>query len=179
MKSKPDTTEKLPDTSIPEKKRKFYINNEDFEKKLLSYQRKKDPKLLEDLVVIFKKIAESVYIIAVRNIYNNVTPGNFPLPNYHDKEDLIQTAIRDSISAVNYWRPRHKIKKIKSKAFNYFTCCSVYAIQNELKKEFRKGWYKSPVLSRKYMMNYMLKFGGTIYVDWDERKKTEANNDNY
>jgi hypothetical protein len=157
-------------------KKKNYINNSDFEKLILNYRKTKDRKLLNDLVRIFTKIAESVYMIAVRNIYNNITPGNFPLPNAHDKEDLIQQAIHDCLVAIDYWQPRHKIKKIKSKAFNYFTCCVVYAIQNELKKELRKGWYKSRVLSAKYLINYMNKFGGEFYIDYDEKKKSEDGN---
>jgi hypothetical protein len=160
-------------------KPKHYVDNNEFERLLILYRKKKDPVARERLTYIMIKIAESVYYLAVRNIFNNIKPGNFPTPNYHDRQDLIQQALQSQVNALNYWQPRHKIKKVKSKAFNYFTCCAIYAIQNELKKELRKGWYKSQVLSKKFLTNYINKFGIQIYVDWDERKKTENEYDNY
>ena len=151
-----------------------YVDNEQFEKMLLYYKKTQDPKTLELILAIFNKMINSVYNMAIRNIFNNITPGNFPLPNYHDRQDLKQTALLIVINAINYWKPAHKEKKIKSKAFNYFTCCIVYGIQNELKKELRKGWFKSPVLARNYLKNYALKIGlNKIPIDYDEFKKYE------
>lgn len=158
-----------------------YVDNEQFEKMLLYYKRTKDPKTLELILAVFNKMINSVYNMAIRNIFNNITPGNFPLPNYHDIQDLKQTAFLIVINAINYWKPQHVMeknfkgkKKTQSKAFNYFTCCIVYGIQNELKKELRKGWHKSPVLAKNFLKNYALKIGlNKIPIDYDEFKKYE------
>ena len=158
-----------------------YVDNEEFERLLIRYKRTKDPASLAIILAIFNKMINSVYNMAIRNIYNNITPGNFPLPNYHDREDLKQTSLLIVLNAINYWKPKHKMdknflgkKKVQSKAFNYFTCCIVYGIQNELKKELRKGWHKSPVLARNYLRNYALKMGlNKIPIDYDEIKKFE------
>jgi len=164
---------------MPKPIKKKYIDNEEFEKLLITYKKTRDPKILEHLIIIFRKITNAVYNIAVRNIYNNISPGNFPLPNYHDKEDLIQTIMMQMLVAIDYWKPNHKMdknfkgeKKVKSKAFNYFTCCIIYGIQNELKKELRKGWHKSVVLRKNYLVNYCMKMGlDRIPIDYDEAKK--------
>ena len=158
-----------------------YVDNDEFEKILIHYKRTRDPKSLAIILAIFSKMINSVYNMAIRNIYNNITPGNFPLPNYHDREDLKQTSFLIVLNAINYWKPKHRMeknfkgkKKVQSKAFNYFTCCIVYGIQNELKKELRKGWHKSPVLARNYLRNYALKMGlNKIPIDYDEMKKFE------
>lgn len=158
-----------------------YVNNDEFEKMLIHYKRTKDPHTLAQILAIFNKMINSVHNMAIRNIYNNITPGNFPLPNYHDREDLKQIALLIVLNAINYWKPSHKMKKnfkgekkTTSKAFNYFTCCIVYGIQNELKKELRKGWHKSPVLAKNYLRNYALKMGlNKIPIDYDEIKKFE------
>jgi len=158
-----------------------YVDNNEFEKMLIHYKRTRDPKTLAEILAIFNKMINSVYNLAIRNIYNNITPGNFPLPNYQDREDLKQTSLLIVLNAINYWKPKHKMaknfkgkKKMQSKAFNYFTCCIVYGIQNELKKELRKGWHKSPVLAKNYLRNYALKMGmNKILIDYDEVKKFE------
>jgi hypothetical protein len=151
-----------------------YVDNDEFEKILMHYKRHKDSESLAKILAIFNKMINSVYNMAIRNIYNNITPGNFPLPNYHDREDLKQTSLLIVLNAIKYWKPAHKEKRKKSKAFNYFTCCIVYGIQNELKKELRKGWHKSPVLAKNYLRNYAIKLGlNKIPIDYDEIKKFE------
>jgi hypothetical protein len=162
--------------SAQKKPKVQYVDNDEFERLLRRYKRTKDPKTLDQLFVIFKKIINSVYNIAVRNIYNNICPGNFPMPNSHDKEDLIQSMMLNMMTAIHCWKPAHKDGRVKSKAFNYFTCCIVYGIQNELKKELRKGWYKSPVLTKNYIINVAAKMGldyKSLMVDYDEMKKYE------
>lgn len=166
--------------SVSKKPKTQYVDNNEFERLLKRYKRTKDTETLDQLFAIFSKIINSVYNIAVRNIFNNITPGNFPPPNLHDKEDLIQSMMLNMMTAIHCWKPSHKEKKIKSKAFNYFTCCIVYGIQNELKKELRKGWYKSPVLTRNYIMNVAAKMGidyKSLMVDYDEIKKYDSRGD--
>lgn len=152
------------------KKKKKYIDNKKFEELIESYQKTKADAELDELYQIFKSITERVYGLAIRNIYNNIG-GIFPYPNVQDKEDLVQHAIITAIRALAYWDNKYKNDRNegkKSKAFNYFTCCIVYSIQNDLKRELKKGWWKSDIFMKNFLNNLVLSnLISQVYIDYD------------
>lgn len=151
------------------KKKKKYVDNEYFEQLVNKYNETGDMKILDELTKIFRSITEKVYSMAVRNIYNNVG-SLFPYPNSYDRDDLIQNALIIAIKALKYWQKSYlnaENKGKKSKAFNYFTCCIVFSIQGDLKKEIRKGWWKSDIFMNDFTQRYVDKFNIKIYRDYD------------
>ena len=153
---------------VPEKPavKKHYVDNVTFEKMITEYRDSRDSHQLDQICDIFSKIAERVYNIAVRNIYSNVGT-TFPMPNYHDKQDMVQNAVCIALRAIDHWTVNYEKNKIKSKAFNYFTCCIVYSMQTDLRKELRKGWWKSDAFLKDFTIRYVLKTGLKIYRDFD------------
>lgn len=154
-------------------KKKKYLDNKDFEDLLIKYQKTKDPDTLKRLCEIFENIAKKVYYMAVNNMYSRV--GNlFPKPNSYDREDMIQNAVMFGITAIPYWDKKRKNKKgVKTTAFNYFSSIIIYETQNIMKKEFRKAWHKSPLLTKQFTLKMIqdrgIKMPQKLVEEKDER----------
>ena len=160
------------DKMLREKKRKkrkprtkgtssHYVNNDEFEDLLDQYAADKNNQDVQlKLIEIFSKITRRVYNMGVNNIFSK-SGAVFPHPTQQDKEDIIQSAMWVAWRALklDYWDNKkvNTETKQKTKAFNYFTCMIVYEIQNFLKKEIRKGWNRSAILSKNFAEKLILK----------------------
>ena len=142
-------------------KSSHYVNNDEFEALLDQYAADKNNQGVQlQLIEIFTKITRRVYNMAVNNIFSK-SGTIFPPPTQQDKEDIIQSAMWVAWRALklDYWDNKkvNTETKQKTKAFNYFTCIIVYEIQNFLKREIRKGWNRSAILSKNFAEKLVLK----------------------
>jgi len=138
----------------PKAKGVHYVNNNEFEQLLDQFAKDKSNENVKmQIIEIFNKITKRVYSMAVNNIYSK-SGTIFPVPTAEDREDIIQSAMWVAWRALSldYWDNKKvsTITKQKTKAFNYFTCIIVYEIQNFLKREIRKGWNRSAILSKNF-----------------------------
>jgi len=138
----------------PRSKSTHYVNNDEFESLLDQFSADKTNESVKmQIIEIFQKITKRVYNMAVNNIYSK-SGTIFPPPTSEDRDDIIQSAMWVAWRALSldYWDNKKvsTVTKQKTKAFNYFTCIIVYEIQNFLKREIRKGWNRSAILSKNF-----------------------------
>ena len=145
-----------------------YVNNDEFESLLDQYSADKNNEVVkQQIIAIFDKITKRVYSMAVNNIYSK-SGTIFPPPTSEDRDDIIQSAMWVAWRALSldYWDNKKvsTITKQKTKAFNYFTCIIVYEIQNFLKREIRKCWNRSAILSKNFAAKLRFKQNVSVAV---------------
>jgi len=157
--------------------KKHYVNNDEFEDLLLRYRKTDDEKLGKQLYDVFLSIINRVYYKAISNMYSKIG-GIFPPMTNHDKEDIIQKVLYFVFLAVkrkDLWNKNKRNKKnIRCKAFNYFSSIIIYEIQNAIKREFKKGWNRSDILSKNFAREFSQRTGIQVY-----RETYEDNQDEY